>query len=95
MAHALGMTVVGEGIETDGQLEGLVAMECDEGQGFAFAPPLKATEIASLGGATLGGTHSAPAPAPSVAAPLRAEGRNRPPHGFALRAEIARRTAAR
>ncbi len=51
MAHALGMTVVGEGIETDGQLEGLVAMECDEGQGFAFAPPLQAAEIAALGGA--------------------------------------------
>jgi EAL domain-containing protein (putative c-di-GMP-specific phosphodiesterase class I) len=51
MAHALEMTVVGEGIETDGQLDNLVAMECDEGQGFAFAPPLKATEIAALGAA--------------------------------------------
>jgi EAL domain-containing protein (putative c-di-GMP-specific phosphodiesterase class I) len=49
MAHALGMTVVGEGIETDGQLDRLVEMECDEGQGFAFAPPLKAAEIAALG----------------------------------------------
>jgi EAL domain-containing protein (putative c-di-GMP-specific phosphodiesterase class I) len=49
MAHALEMTVVGEGIETDGQLDNLVAMECDEGQGFAFAPPLNAAEIAALG----------------------------------------------
>jgi EAL domain-containing protein (putative c-di-GMP-specific phosphodiesterase class I) len=48
------MTVVGEGIETDGQLDNLVAMECDEGQGFAFAPPLKATEIAALGAAAHG-----------------------------------------
>jgi diguanylate cyclase (GGDEF)-like protein/PAS domain S-box-containing protein len=54
MAHALEMTVVGEGIETDGQLDNLVAMECDEGQGFAFAPPLKATEIAALGAAAHG-----------------------------------------
>jgi diguanylate cyclase (GGDEF)-like protein/PAS domain S-box-containing protein len=54
MAHALEMTVVGEGIETDGQLDNLVAMECDEGQGFAFAPPLKATAIAALGAAAHG-----------------------------------------
>ncbi len=48
MAHALGMTVVGEGIETDGQLDSLLAADCDEGQGFVFAPPLKASEIAAL-----------------------------------------------
>jgi diguanylate cyclase (GGDEF)-like protein/PAS domain S-box-containing protein len=48
MAHALGMTVVGEGIETNGQLDTLTAMACDEGQGFVFAPPLQAAEIAAL-----------------------------------------------
>jgi diguanylate cyclase (GGDEF)-like protein/PAS domain S-box-containing protein len=55
MAHALEMTVVGEGIETDGQHDNLVAMECDEGQGFAFAPPLRAAEIAALGTGTARG----------------------------------------
>ncbi len=48
MAHALGMTVVGEGIETDRQLDNLVEMECDEGQGYVFAPPVEPAEIAAL-----------------------------------------------
>jgi diguanylate cyclase (GGDEF)-like protein/PAS domain S-box-containing protein len=51
MAHALGMTVVGEGIETDNQLDNLVAMDCDEGQGYVFAPPVAPAEIAALHGA--------------------------------------------
>jgi diguanylate cyclase (GGDEF)-like protein/PAS domain S-box-containing protein len=51
MAHALGMTVVGEGIETDNQLDNLVAMACDEGQGYVFAPPLEPAEIVALNGA--------------------------------------------
>jgi EAL domain-containing protein (putative c-di-GMP-specific phosphodiesterase class I) len=48
MAHALGMTVVGEGIETDNQLDSLVAMECDEGQGYVFAPPLEPAALVAL-----------------------------------------------
>ncbi len=48
MAHALGMTVVGEGIETDSQLDSLVAMDCDEGQGYVFAPPLAPADIVAL-----------------------------------------------
>lgn len=48
MAHALGMTVVGEGIETELEREALAAVECDEGQGYLFAAPLTATEIAHL-----------------------------------------------
>jgi diguanylate cyclase (GGDEF)-like protein/PAS domain S-box-containing protein len=55
MAHALGMTVVGEGIETDSQLDNLVAMACDEGQGYVFAPPVTPAEIAALHGAAQGG----------------------------------------
>ena len=51
MAHALGMSVVGEGIETDHQLDNLVAMACDEGQGYVFAPPLAPAEIVALHGA--------------------------------------------
>jgi diguanylate cyclase (GGDEF)-like protein/PAS domain S-box-containing protein len=48
MAHALGMSVVGEGIETDGQLEKLLGLECDEGQGYVFAPPVPPAEVAAL-----------------------------------------------
>ena len=52
MAHALGMTVIGEGIETDAQRHELVAVDCDEGQGYLLAAPLPADEIASLWTAT-------------------------------------------
>jgi diguanylate cyclase (GGDEF)-like protein/PAS domain S-box-containing protein len=48
MAHALGMTVVGEGIETDGQLERLLGFHCDEGQGYVFAPPVPPADVAAL-----------------------------------------------
>jgi diguanylate cyclase (GGDEF)-like protein/PAS domain S-box-containing protein len=48
MAHALGMTVVGEGIETDGDLAELMAVNCDQGQGFLFSEPLAPPQIARL-----------------------------------------------
>lgn len=40
MAHALGLSVVAEGVETRELLEGLEAIGCDEGQGYLFAPPM-------------------------------------------------------
>jgi diguanylate cyclase (GGDEF)-like protein/PAS domain S-box-containing protein len=52
MAHALGMTVVGEGIETDTERDELAALDCDEGQGYLIAAPLPPPEIASLWAAT-------------------------------------------
>jgi diguanylate cyclase (GGDEF)-like protein len=61
MAHALGMTVVGEGIETDGQLDNLLAMDCDEGQGYVFAPPLAPADIVALHDAAGGATGAATA----------------------------------
>lgn len=36
LAHTLGMTVIAEGIETVTQLEALVELGCDQGQGFYF-----------------------------------------------------------
>ena len=39
MAHKLGLSVVGEGIETAAQLEFLRANDCDLGQGFFLGPP--------------------------------------------------------
>jgi diguanylate cyclase (GGDEF)-like protein len=48
MAHDLGMSVVGEGIETYQQLEELVKLGCDEGQGFLLAYPLPPDEFSTL-----------------------------------------------
>ena len=48
MAHVLGMTVVGEGIETTGQLRALAALGCDDGQGYLLARPLAPDAIALL-----------------------------------------------
>ena len=36
LAHTLNMTVVGEGVETNGQLVQLQALECDSAQGHYF-----------------------------------------------------------
>jgi diguanylate cyclase (GGDEF)-like protein/PAS domain S-box-containing protein len=48
MSHALGMTVVAEGIETSHQLATLTALDCDEGQGLFFGPPLDPEALATL-----------------------------------------------
>ncbi|QDU71962.1 putative bifunctional diguanylate cyclase/phosphodiesterase [Mucisphaera calidilacus] len=40
LAHTLDIEVVAEGIETDGQLAALQALECDLGQGFYVARPM-------------------------------------------------------
>ncbi len=53
MAHALGMSVVGEGIETTRQLGELTALGCDAGQGYLLARPLPAEQVAVLGRSSL------------------------------------------
>jgi len=50
MSHALGTTVVGEGIETNDQLEVLAGLDCDQGQGFLFARPLLPEAVVALVG---------------------------------------------
>ena len=44
MAHALGMRVVAEGVETANQIAILRSLRCDEMQGFYISVPLPATE---------------------------------------------------
>jgi diguanylate cyclase (GGDEF)-like protein/PAS domain S-box-containing protein len=53
--QALGLDVVGEGIETPEQASRLRELGCREGQGFHYSPPVSAPEAArilGLGGAT-------------------------------------------
>ena len=50
MSHALGITVVGEGIETSQQLDTLAGLDCDQGQGFLFARPLPREAVVALVG---------------------------------------------
>jgi diguanylate cyclase (GGDEF)-like protein len=48
MARALNMKVIAEGVETVGQSDLLVAMGCDEMQGFLFSMPITANELQHL-----------------------------------------------
>jgi predicted signal transduction protein with EAL and GGDEF domain len=45
MAHSLGITVVAEGIETEGQFAILRERGCDQGQGFWLGRPMGAVEL--------------------------------------------------
>jgi diguanylate cyclase (GGDEF)-like protein len=48
MSHALGKTVIAEGVETQEQEAILRRLGCDEVQGFLYAPALPAAEFAAL-----------------------------------------------
>jgi len=48
MAHALGMTVVAEGVENEDQLRALQALSCDEIQGYYISRPVPAEVVQVL-----------------------------------------------
>jgi diguanylate cyclase (GGDEF)-like protein/PAS domain S-box-containing protein len=48
MAGALGMEVVAEGVETDGQLRLLEGLSCDQAQGYLFARPMAAAQCRDM-----------------------------------------------
>jgi diguanylate cyclase (GGDEF)-like protein/PAS domain S-box-containing protein len=48
LGQKLKMTVLAEGIETQGQLEHLRALGCEVGQGFLFSPAVPAGEVAAM-----------------------------------------------
>ena len=55
LGHKLNMTVVAEGIETQGQFVRLRHLGCDLGQGFFFSPAVPADDAATMIGQVLGG----------------------------------------
>jgi diguanylate cyclase (GGDEF)-like protein len=48
LGHALGMQVVGEGVETDAQLEGLRRAGCDAAQGYLIGRPMPEEQLRAL-----------------------------------------------
>jgi EAL domain-containing protein (putative c-di-GMP-specific phosphodiesterase class I) len=48
LAHALGMDVIAEGVETAAQLARLRAIGCEYGQGYFFAKPLPSEDVTAL-----------------------------------------------
>ena len=58
-AHGLGLAVTAEGIETEEQLQHLIGLNCNLGQGFLFARPLDSTTM----GARLATEYQLPGPA--------------------------------
>ena len=47
LAHALGLQVIAEGVETEIQLEELRRLDCDFAQGYLFSRPVPASELMS------------------------------------------------
>ncbi|QWF81267.1 EAL domain-containing protein [Amycolatopsis sp. CA-230715] len=48
MAHAVGLTVIAEGVETSGQLQILAELGCDQAQGYYFGKPGSAAALLRL-----------------------------------------------
>ena len=48
MAHTLGFRVVAEGVETERQVQLLRGLGCEEAQGYYFAKPMPAAQLAAL-----------------------------------------------
>ena len=69
LAHSLDMRVVAEGVETEAQRDHLVAIGCDELQGFLFAKPMPARAI------ELWASNDAEGPLPSFRASLFSDSR--------------------
>ncbi|MGH9095003.1 MAG: EAL domain-containing protein, partial [Acidimicrobiales bacterium] len=57
LGQTLGMSVVGEGVETPDQLDRLRRLGCDQAQGYHFAYPMPPDEVTALLSATQAGDH--------------------------------------
>jgi diguanylate cyclase (GGDEF)-like protein/PAS domain S-box-containing protein len=54
LAHALGLEVVAEGVETERQLEVLQRLHCDFAQGYLFSKPVSAADLIDTFGMAVG-----------------------------------------
>jgi EAL domain-containing protein (putative c-di-GMP-specific phosphodiesterase class I) len=45
LGHSLGLNVIAEGVETEGQLQRLRRLGCDEVQGHLISPPISAEAL--------------------------------------------------
>jgi len=48
IAHKLGLKVIAEGVETEGQLKLLAAADCDYAQGYLYTKPIPPEEFEAL-----------------------------------------------
>jgi EAL domain-containing protein (putative c-di-GMP-specific phosphodiesterase class I) len=48
LAHALGLRVIAEGVETEDQREQLLSIGCDEIQGYLYGKPMPAADVIRL-----------------------------------------------
>ncbi len=48
MAHSMGLSVIGEGVETQTQLDHLVQQKCDMAQGYFFSKPIPKDKISEM-----------------------------------------------
>ena len=48
LAHALGLQVTAEGVETEAQRDFLLQRDCDELQGYLFSAPVSASDCEAL-----------------------------------------------
>ncbi len=48
LAHDLGLSVVAEGLETEGEADELIGLGCEFGQGFLFGKPISAGAVTQL-----------------------------------------------
>ena len=51
MAHTLGLAVIAEGVESEGQKHFLRGLGCEQAQGYLFGRPVDADGMAELAGA--------------------------------------------
>ena len=65
LAHALGLSVVAEGVESLDQFARLQDLGCDRAQGFYFSGPVSPDDFAKLPPSAKGGTNTRPLPKPS------------------------------
>ena len=71
LAHALGLLVIAEGVETIGQHERIASLGCDSAQGFFYARPMASPDIAAALSAAASRPWQLPSSSTEAQHPLR------------------------